>query len=406
MPFATRVEQVRARPSTTYVEAPSHRLDALDALRAGAMLLVVALHAAVPYTVVGLPDLLWCLRDGATGLLFDLGSWWALGASMPLFFALCGFFAADLYAKRGRRGYLVNRARRVVAPMAVGAAVILPISMYVWAYGWLVMGDCTLREVLRWKFHKPGIQPNLYGPAHFWFLEYLTIYLAGFAAYRSIIRKLPTSHTHISAWWRPLPFAAITGLILWVGQRQTGHDAVICLRNSFLPDIFRLAHHGVYFAAGVWLHRTRGDLSRLKPHSGIYLILSVPVFAARAWLLERNIAHGPLAGVWAVALAASGSLFGWLSLFGLLGVGQRWLDRPSAKVRYLADASYWIYLVHFPIVGLVQADLYRVDWSAPAKFAAVLGISLAMGLGSYQTMVRYGSIGRCLHGPRHRRPAA
>ena len=406
MSFAPRVETARTRPSTTYVEAPSPRLDALDALRAGAMLLVVALHAAVPYTGVGLPDLLWCVRDGRTSRAFDLFSWWTLGASMPVFFALGGFFAADLYAKRGRRGYLVNRARRVVAPMVVGAAVILPISMYVWAYGWLATGDCTLREILRWRFHKPGIQPNLYGPAHLWFLEYLTIYLAVFALYRSVFRKSPTTHSYISAWWRPLPFAAITGLILWAGQRQTGHDAVMCLKNSFFPDPFRLAHHVVYFAAGVWLHRTRDDLSRLEPWSGIYLLLSVPVFAARAWLLDRNLSAGTLSGGWAVALAATGSLFGWLSLFGLLGVGQRRLNRPSATVRYLADASYWVYLVHFPIVGLVQADLYRVDWTAPAKFAAVLGISLAIGLGSYQTMVRYGSIGRCLHGPRHRRVAA
>ena len=71
-------------------------------------------------------------------------------------------------------------------------------------------------------------------------------------------------------------------------------------------------------------------------------------------------------------------------------------------MKYLADSSYWVYLVHFPIVGLIQANLFGLPISSALKFAIALGLTLALGLSSYQVMVRHTVIGRWLHGSRAR----
>ncbi|MGB8853343.1 MAG: hypothetical protein WCC69_07250 [Pirellulales bacterium] len=53
------------------------------------------------------------------------------------------------------------------------------------------------------------------------------------------------------------------------------------------------------------------------------------------------------------------------------------MARPSAAVRWLADASYWMYLAHLPLVILLQSYACDLPWSALAKFTAVNADRLA-----------------------------
>jgi peptidoglycan/LPS O-acetylase OafA/YrhL len=64
----------------------------------------------------------------------------------------------------------------------------------------------------------------------------------------------------------------------------------------------------------------------------------------------------------------------------------------------LAAASFWIYLVHHPILGLVQLDL---KWLVPganpvAKTAAAFLIASGFSLLSYEGLVRRTALGRLL----------
>jgi peptidoglycan/LPS O-acetylase OafA/YrhL len=170
--------------------------------------------------------------------------------------------------------------------------------------------------------------------------------------------------------------------------------------NSFVPDAFRLLHNALFFAAGVVIHRSRDKLPRLASRAWTYLALSCPVFLLRAALVQRDLT-GALSATQALLLAASGALFTWLLTFGCLGLALR-ASRPWPAIRYLADSSYWIYLCHLPIVGLVQVWLFAVQAPAAFKFMAALGISMAIGLASYHVMVRYTTIGVWLHGRRER----
>ena len=49
-------------------------------------------------------------------------------------------------------------------------------------------------------------------------------------------------------------------------------------------------------------------------------------------------------------------------------------------MRFLAEASFWVYLVHVPIVALMQLVLLPVAWPAPVKFVLVSAVALGLSL--------------------------
>ena len=44
----------------------------------------------------------------------------------------------------------------------------------------------------------------------------------------------------------------------------------------------------------------------------------------------------------------------WCWSFAVIGIAMRFLAHANDRVRYIADASYWIYLVHLPVVAALQ----------------------------------------------------
>lgn len=388
------------------------RLDGLDALRAGTMLMVVAFHAALAYAPTSIPRLVWACRDPDTHPIMDLFCWWSLGISAP-FFLMSGFFAADLHARRGGRAFLIGRAQRIVVPLLVAVLTVLPATLCVWIVGWLATGQCTLREVARLRFHGKGFQENLCGPVHLWSLEYLALMLLAFWGWKEIARRIwpdggsaadRPGRRSTSPWaplWPTIPMA----FILWAGHRHLGLDIILDRANSFFLEPYRFLHYSAFFAFGAALHRSRARLEACAAWGPVYLALSVPAFAARAWLIRSDLS-APLAGPSAVALAATGALFSWLLTLGLLGVALGpALARPRESIRYLADASYWIYLVHLPIVGLAQVAWLGIPAPAALKFAGVLAITMGLGLATYRAFVRHTTLGTWLHGRRERGPA-
>ena len=370
-----------------------------DALRATAILLVVTLHSALAYTHRDIPRLLWGVREPSGGPGIDLFCWWAMGVSVPLFFAISGFFAAAVEGARGPSAFLRGRVRRVVIPALASGPIILPLCFLTWSLGWLATYRCTGTEFHRMRFLDPAIMGELYGPAHLWFLEYLIPMLGAFWAVRALdgpVRR-PRPVGRLLAWWSPLALAIPTAALLVMSREISGIDAALDRHNSFFPGPVRLLYYGLFFAFGVGVHRDRGRLDDLSGRGAWYLLASAPAFAARARLLPLDWSR-PLAEPWSLILAGSGALFTWLTLFGLIGTYRRYLARPSATARYLAGASFWVYLVHLPIVGLVQVDLLHVPISPAAKFALTWGLTMGLALASYHVFVRGTALGDFLGG--------
>ena len=110
----------------------------------------------------------------------------------------------------------------------------------------------------------------------------------------------------------------------------------------------------------------------------------------------------------AVFYGASAVLFsiGFVELF------ERLLLPPRAWVCWLADSSYWIYIIDLPVVTFLTFYLAHLDrqgwlkyltgfgWSAELKFLLACVVTGSLGIVTYRYLVRYTSLGTLLNGRR------
>ena len=95
----------------------------------------------------------------------------------------------------------------------------------------------------------------------------------------------------------------------------------------------------------------------------------------------------------------------WLLTYGLFGLFLRYMSHPSPRWRYMADASYWIYIVHVPFVMLLPLLFANVPAPGIVKVALVVAMATGLILVSYRYLVRSTFIGEQLNGRRYPRAA-
>jgi acyltransferase-like protein len=151
------------------------------------------------------------------------------------------------------------------------------------------------------------------------------------------------------------------------------------------------------FGFGWLLHRQIDLIRILERRWLLNLVLAIGLIAA-SFVLASVPQPRPdairFAGATCYALAI------WTTTFAVIGVALRFLSGFSATQRYIADASYWLYLIHMPIVMALQVAVSSLDWPWPAKFATILLVAVPVMLGSYQLLVRHTFIGAVLNGRR------
>jgi peptidoglycan/LPS O-acetylase OafA/YrhL len=165
-----------------------------------------------------------------------------------------------------------------------------------------------------------------------------------------------------------------------------------------------LALYGLFFALGWVLQRHQDLLPSLARRWPVYLPLSLLVGLISAVGAGTRMAGGPWALEHADALrlatAAGTSLTMCLAVAGWLGLFVRFFNHPRAWVRYLADSSYWIYLVHLPLVVGLQVGFAPWGWPWWIQWPLINAIAFAVLLVSYHLLVRTTWIGAWLNGRR------
>ena len=96
----------------------------LDALRAGAMLLGIVLHASLSF----FPSY-WMVTDRRQNDGFGVVFSAIHGFRMPLFFVMSGYFSAMLLHRRGRGALIKHRFHRVFLPLLAGMFTIVPLTI-------------------------------------------------------------------------------------------------------------------------------------------------------------------------------------------------------------------------------------------------------------------------------------
>tara|TARA_B100000700_G_scaffold41969_1_gene42925 strand:+ start:7677 stop:8849 length:1173 start_codon:yes stop_codon:yes gene_type:complete len=372
------------------------RFHYIDDLRGLALLLGVVFHAALAYGPYF--HNMWLSVDANKHVLFDYLAMWTHLFRMPLFFVIAGFCAAILVTKRGNGHFIRNRSKRVLLPFVI----FLPLTLLV-LFQLMVWG-------VEFSDHPPPLvnllmavkEPQI-NTMHLWFLWYLMQFCALFWLLNKnqrLISKL------LEVVVKPVFIVVALPVVISAGM---AHLVVpFPAPHTLQPQLWAYCTYGLLFMLGASLyHHHNIVLAALRYFKPLVLVACLTV-GAYFYLLpeapsleqvriavntgETRVAHINLLLVVVQTLAIlSCTAVAYLA-------GYRWLNQYNEYSRYISDASYWIYLMHIPVLMCVQIPLSNTLLPALAKFTISLSTTLLIGFISYHFGVRYTVLGMLLNG--------
>ena len=350
------------------------RFHELDALRAFAMFLGVVLHASL-----FLVDKNWAVaaKEVSPALPYDDIVLAIHGFRMPIFFLLSGFFTALLWQRRGVQALIKHRMQRVGIPLLIGAFTIVPLQVY-W---WLLKYDPDFnRSDFIWVIPFSWLE----SVHHLWFLWVLLLLVGIFA----ILTRVGTKLTDRRFWWILIPLVLVPQLMMV--EKTWGPDTSATI---FVNPIV-VAYYLCFFLFGAFMYQAKLAIDNrwviaLTPVLPVFYIGLSLEFASDASWAE------PASSVLQVGYA-------WALCFGTMGLFKIIASENRGWVRYLSDASYWIYLWHLVLIFPAQALAAGLDLNIHLEVLAIIVGVTAVLLVIYHFGVRYTIIGTLLNGPRTR----
>ena len=228
-----------------------------------------------------------------------------------------------------------------------------------------------------WSLHL--FETNVFD--HLWFLWFLC-WLVVIFAILDVTGLLPSGRHR---WWLVaascLP-QAVMGMSL---AGVYGPDTSLGL----LPKPHVLGYYACFYFYGVATFAAEGIDTRLGRHWKFLLpAAAVLLVAGLATMNDRTLA------------TILQPAYAWTMALALIGLFHRLFPHPRPAVSWLADASYWMYLIHVPLVMVAQLVVRQWPLLAEVKFVVILATVTLLLLASYRWCVRYTAIGTLLNGPR------
>ncbi len=304
---------------------------------------------------------------------------------MPLLFLVSGAGTWFALSVRSPKQYLQERCQRLLVPFVFGTLVLIPPQVY-------------LRRLHRSTVHASyfqfypqffnGIRPHgNFEWGHLWFLIYLLSFSLVTLPLLFYLRK-PAAKVRLAlAGWieQPgailllaLPLAVLEGALRphWLGFQNLYDDwANFCV-------------YLLYFVYGYLLCSDARFSQAIDKQLGLALGLAVLCMGVllSLWqtgsLPERG--YSPLY----VLYQGFRGCNAWFWVVALLGLGRKYLQRPSQLLQYANEAAYPFYLLHQPVLVLLAFYVVRWDCSVSTKFwllsTAAFGVTLAL----YEGLIR------------------
>jgi FlaA1/EpsC-like NDP-sugar epimerase len=87
--------------------------------------------------------------------------------------------------------------------------------------------------------------------------------------------------------------------------------------------------------------------------------------------------------------------------YAFIGLSENRFGSYDARLRFISDGAYWMYLIHLPIVTLITFLMFNLYIPIEIKFVIAIGVTSIVCLGTYRYLVRSSPIGILLSGKRH-----
>lgn len=382
------------------------RLHALDAVRSFALLLGVVHHATLSFIPGAAPGVYAAVTDVSPSVPLAIVSFTGHTFRMSLFFMMAGFFAHLVIQRKGLAAFCMDRIRRIFVPLVLAWIIFFPLVAAAWSWG---MNGIFLDSLL--DLWPPSV--DRFPLSYLWFLYYLlVIYVLALGVRAALLLLDPGGHTLrvadslvryvvVHRWAGLLLLTAplcVALLVTESGWHIIG--GIITPNRSLVPQSLAVFAYGMAFALGWMLHRNVAVLTHWREHWRGYLVAAVAATTLCVGL--ATVRELPIADVVSqmerLTFAACYAFACWCWMFGITGAALRFLSEPNANLRYVADASYWVYLVHYPIIIALQDVFATVPLHWVVKFPLILAATLGVSFVTYHYLVRSTFLGRMLNG--------
>ena len=364
-------------------ESPHHGLERqhhLDGLRSVLMILGVFLHGSYLYAA-GEP---WIVKDDDGSRLLRWLNESIHFFRIPCFFILSGFFTQLLIERKGKSDFLRMRMMRLALPLVSTAILFNPLQAY-FIHGYRTGSWTPGAFAASQDFAAFWLDGGWIG--HLWFLVYVLVFSFAAAGFWAVWNRVGRKQIRDMGAdiFRPL---VRRGLLLFLLPLAY---VVGSTAPEFLPFLYwnwgglspyGLVVYGPYFAFGLVIFlntRVREEFHRIRP----WQVIAFPAVLAVEFFLASHFRAD-----WArVATRFLQAYLIWSCCNILFALFRQLLQYRSRIFSYLSEASYSIYLFHHICVVMLGVWLAGMDWNVLAKFAVVVGLSLAISLAIHHFLV-------------------
>tara|TARA_R110002073_G_scaffold108336_1_gene243297 strand:- start:3306 stop:4436 length:1131 start_codon:yes stop_codon:yes gene_type:complete len=370
------------------------RIHSLDSLRAIMMMLGLVLHSTEIYLVGGNDP--WPKDVNSTSHFLGYLENVIHMFRMPIFFVMAGFFASLLYYERGSIKMVKNRISRIVLPFVVFLFILAPIVVFSLYYSTALFAgseDAFGFAISKFSSIEDLIPISTF---HLWFLYYLIL----ITLLTYLLAKLFQRLTKVSLFiknvfhniikrpiGRVLWFALFIFVLLVINWDLSGPTPL-----SFEINIEALLFYSFFYLLGWMLYKTKDVLESFLKYDWLLVALAFVIFSTEFLFYDEidDIVKG-------VMSAFVISMF----IFGITGLFIRYFSNHSAKMRYVSDASYWVYLIHIPFTIIIPGLIAGWELPGEIKFLITLLVSTIICFTTYHYLVRSTFIGKFLNGRKY-----
>ncbi len=366
----------------------------LDALRVGAIYLLILFHVAKVYDPRPLfhiwsPDLIPGMNE-FTGMM----RLWR----MPLLFLLAGWAAVLSLRTRDVWAFMIERLSRIALPLFFGTVFLGSLIKYLELRngvsmsieGWQATASLQEAHGSLQTYPVPVMEPytnsfleflprfftkvKYFTWSHLWFLAYLLVITSLTAPILARIAKAePRPAVHQTVW------LLLPALILFLSEsflrpHWPGSQTLI-------NDWANVVRYSIYFGVGAaWAtYSNLGD--RMRVQWPLALAASILLFTAHKLLVE-------VAADWFATLSPGArvveyglpAVAAWFFILSLIGVAGRFVTRPSPQLSFAAGTVLPVYIVHQPVIVITAYYLDPLPLPVGARFLLILLVSGAATL--------------------------
>ena len=297
--------------------------------------------------------------------------WTAMGLlnvwRIPLLFFVSGMGVYFAMQKRNWPKLMLDRGLRILLPYVFGLLAIVPLHIYLFQH-----------------YYKLPLS-HMAHPGHLWFLANIYMYVMILSPLFYYLKKRPDNPFNrvFTALMRS-PFGPLLTSVFFVAEvlvvnpqnfslyAQTLHGLVIGFLAFFFGYLFVSSGEAFWKTVSKWWW--------------MYLGIAAILYTLR--LVEYNMA----APNYLIAIESNC----WI--FGIFGLGHKYLNRPGKVLTYLSQAAYPVYIIHMAALYAGCVLILPLEMAVIWKFVLINVFTFLTCLVVYEFLIRRVGILRLLHG--------